>query len=66
MLAPEAALLSGTRESAKLLGVDAEVGTLEAGKKADIVAVRGNVLKDIAVTEQPVLVMKHGAVIVQK
>jgi imidazolonepropionase-like amidohydrolase len=65
-MAPEAALLSGTRESAKLLGVDAEVGTLEAGKMADIVAVRGNVLKDIAVTEQPVFVMKHGAVVVQK
>lgn len=65
-MAPEAALLAGTREAAKLLGVDAEVGTLEAGKMADVVAVRGNVLKDIAVTEQPVFVMKHGAVIVQK
>lgn len=65
-MAPEAALLAGTRESAKLLGVDAEVGTLEVGKMADVVAVRGNVLKDIAVTEQPVFVMKHGAVIVQK
>ena len=65
-MAPEAALLSGTREAAKLLGIDAEVGTLEAGKLADIVAVRGNVLKDIAVTEQPVFVMKHGAVVVEK
>jgi imidazolonepropionase-like amidohydrolase len=65
-MAPEAALLAGTREASKLLGIDAEVGTLEAGKVADIVAVRGNVLKDIAVTEQPVFVMKHGAVVVQK
>jgi imidazolonepropionase-like amidohydrolase len=65
-MAPEAALLAGTREAAKLLGVDAEVGTLEAGKMADVVAVRGNVLKDIAVTEQPVFVMKHGTVVVQK
>ena len=65
-MAPEAALLAGTRESAKLLGVDAEVGTLEAGKMADVVAVRGNVLKDIAVTEQPVFVMKHGTVVLQK
>jgi imidazolonepropionase-like amidohydrolase len=65
-MAPEAALLAGTREAAKLLGVDAEVGTLEAGKMADIVAVRGNVLKDIAVTEQPVFVMKHGTVVVEK
>ena len=65
-MAPEAALLSGTREAAKLLGLDAEVGTLEAGKFADVVAVRGNVLKDIAVTEQPLFVMKHGAVVVEK
>jgi len=65
-MAPEAALLAGTRESAKLLGVDAEVGTLEAGKLADIVAVRGNVLKNIAVTEQPMFVMKHGTVILEK
>src|SRR6185295_4996221 len=39
---PASALLSGTREAAKLLGVDAEVGTLETGKFADVVAVRGN------------------------
>jgi imidazolonepropionase-like amidohydrolase len=65
-MAPEAALLSGTRESAKLLGVDAEVGTLEAGKMADVIAVPGNVLKNIAATEQPVFVMKHGAVVVKK
>jgi imidazolonepropionase-like amidohydrolase len=65
-MAPEAALLAGTREASKLLGVDANVGTLEAGKMADIVAVPGNVLKNIAATEQPVFVMKHGAVIVKK
>jgi imidazolonepropionase-like amidohydrolase len=61
---PAAALLSGTREAAKLLGLDAEVGTLEAGKFADVVAVKGNVLENIAATEQPVFVMKHGTVVV--
>jgi len=65
-MAPGAALLSGTREAAKLLGVDAEVGTLETGKLADVVAVRGNVLNNIAATEQPVFVMKHGVVILKK
>jgi imidazolonepropionase-like amidohydrolase len=62
---PAAALISGTRESAKLLGLSAEIGTLEAGKLADIVAVKGNVLSNIAATEQPILVMKHGRVVVQ-
>jgi imidazolonepropionase-like amidohydrolase len=63
---PAAALLAGTRDAAKLLGVDAEVGTLEAGKTADIVAVSGNVLSDIHVTEHPILVMHLGKVLLQK
>lgn len=62
---PAAALLSGTREAAKLLGISGEVGTLEAGKLADIVAVKGNVLNNIAATEKPMFVMKHGQVVVQ-
>jgi imidazolonepropionase-like amidohydrolase len=65
-MSPAAALLSGTREAAKLLGVVDDVGTLEAGKAADIVAVPGNVLNDIHATEHPLLVMRHGKVWVQK
>ena len=65
-MSPAAALMTSFQGSAKLLGVDAEVGTLEAGKIADIVAVRGNVLNDIATTEKPVFVMKRGAVVVEK
>lgn len=63
---PAAALLSGTREAAKLLGVGTEVGTLETGKFADVVAVRGNPIANIATTEKPVFVMKHGQVIVNQ
>jgi imidazolonepropionase-like amidohydrolase len=65
-MSPTAALLAGTRESAKLLGVEADVGTLEAGKVADIVAVPGNVLTDIRATEHPVFVMHLGHVVLQK
>jgi imidazolonepropionase-like amidohydrolase len=65
-ISPGAALLAGTRESAKLLGVEADVGTLEAGKVADIVAVPGNVLSDIRATEHPVFVMHLGHVVLQK
>ncbi len=64
-MTPAAALISGTRESAKLLGVDAEVGTLETGKVADIVAVPGNVLENIAATEAPLFVMKRGQIVRQ-
>ncbi len=65
-MSPAAALLAGTREAAKLLGVDNDSGTLEAGKRADIVAVPGNVLQNIHATEHPVFVMKGGVVVVQK
>jgi imidazolonepropionase-like amidohydrolase len=65
-MSPAAALQSGTRESAKLLGIAAEVGTLEAGKVADVVAVPGNVLSDIHATEHPVFVMHLGHIVVQK
>jgi imidazolonepropionase-like amidohydrolase len=65
-MAPSAALLAGTREAAKLLGVDADSGTLEAGKWADIVAVPGDVIANIRATEHPIFVMRHGQVVVQK
>jgi imidazolonepropionase-like amidohydrolase len=65
-MSPAAALLAGTRDAAKLLGVEADVGTLEAGKVADIVAVPGNVLNDIHATEHPIFVMHLGHVILQK
>jgi imidazolonepropionase-like amidohydrolase len=65
-MSPAAALLSGTRESAKLLGVDKDVGTLESGKVADLVGVSGNVLNDIHATEHPHFVMHLGQVVLQK
>ena len=65
-MSPAAALLAGTRDAAKLLGLEADVGTLEAGKAADIVAVPGNVLSDIHATEHPLLVMHLGRIVVQK
>ena len=61
-MAPAAALLAATREAAKLLGIDGETGSLEAGKAADLVAVPGNVLDNIGATEHPTFVMARGAV----
>jgi len=62
-MTPSAALLTSSQGSAKLLGIDGETGTLEAGKFADIVAVPGDVLENIRATEKPVLVMKQGVVV---
>ncbi len=65
-MSPSAALLAGTREAAKLLGLEAEIGTLEPGKWADVVAVPGDVLANIRATEHPIFVMRHGRVVMQK
>ena len=56
-----AALCTGPA-SAALLGLDKKLGTLEAGKQADIVAVPGDVLADVKATEQVAFVMKGGKV----
>jgi imidazolonepropionase-like amidohydrolase len=60
---PMDAIVAGTRNAADLLGVLDEVGTLEKGKVADVVAVRGNPLDDVRVLETPVFVMHEGRVV---
>ncbi len=60
---PVQALQAATVNAADLLGVSADSGTLEAGKRADIVALSGNPLEDISVTEHPKLVMAAGKVV---
>jgi imidazolonepropionase-like amidohydrolase len=55
--------MAGTSNAARLLGTFERVGTLQEGKLADIVAVPGNPLSDIRVTERPVFVMKDGVVV---
>jgi imidazolonepropionase-like amidohydrolase len=62
-LTPAQSLMAGTSNAARLLGTFDKVGTLQEGKLADIVAVPGNPLADIRVTEHPVFVMKDGAVV---
>ena len=59
------ALVAGTSNAAKLLGWEKNVGSLAAGKWADIVAVSGDPLKDIRATEKVVFVMKNGVVFKQ-
>ena len=61
-LTPAAALRAGTVVDAELLGLSKEIGTLEAGKLADIVAVPGDPLSDIRQTERVFFVMRAGQV----
>jgi imidazolonepropionase-like amidohydrolase len=61
-MTPAAALRTiGT--SAALLGLDDRIGTLTAGKLADIVAVPGNPLTDLTATERVSFVMKEGTIV---
>lgn len=56
------AIVAGTMNAAKLLGLDASLGSLEGGKLADIVAVSGDPLRDIKRMESTIFVMKNGAI----
>jgi imidazolonepropionase-like amidohydrolase len=56
------AIQAGTLNGAKLLGWDKNLGSLTAGKWADIVAVSGDPLKDIHAMEKVMFVMKNGVV----
>jgi imidazolonepropionase-like amidohydrolase len=61
-MTPMQAIRSGTVVPAELLGWSDKMGTVEAGKWADIVAVRGDPLKDITEMERVKFVMKGGVV----
>ncbi len=59
---PMTAIRSATLDAATLLGQDNRLGTLEAGKFSDVVAVPGDPVKDIAAMTRVSFVMKNGVV----
>ena len=64
-MTPSQAIQAGTMTAATLLGLQAKVGSVAAGKQADLVAVRGDPLADITLLEKVDFVMKSGAVFKQ-
>jgi imidazolonepropionase-like amidohydrolase len=68
-MSPMEAILTATRNAAEAMKLDKDLGTLEAGKLADVIAVDGDPLHDIAVLQQKQnikLVMKEGQVYVDR
>ena len=65
-MAPLAAIRSATTVAAECLGWADRVGTLRAGRFADLVAVEGDPLEDVRLLDAPVAVMKGGRLAVDR
>jgi imidazolonepropionase-like amidohydrolase len=61
-MTPMQAIVAGTSNAAKLLGWQGRVGTLAAGRQADVVAVAGDPLRNVRTLETATFVMKNGVV----
>jgi imidazolonepropionase-like amidohydrolase len=61
-MSPMEAIHSATRIPAEMLGVDQDLGTLEAGKIADVIAVPQDPTQDIKALQKVSFVMKSGKV----
>jgi len=59
---PVDVLRSATSVTAKVLGMDSMIGRIAPGLRADIIAVAGNPLSDVAALRQLRLVMKDGVI----
>jgi imidazolonepropionase-like amidohydrolase len=62
-LRPMDAIFAATRNAARLLHADQDVGSIQAGRFADVVAVTGDPLTEVAVLQRVEFVMKGGQVI---
>jgi imidazolonepropionase-like amidohydrolase len=61
-MTPMQAIVAATTNAADLLGLAKEVGSIEPGKSADIIAVSGDPLKDVRVLKSVGFVMRAGVV----
>jgi imidazolonepropionase-like amidohydrolase len=61
-MSPIQAVRAATSGAAELLGMQNDVGSIAAGKYADLVAVKGDPLSDISLLQKIDFVMKGGEV----
>ena len=60
---PMQAIVCGTKTNAEILKKDKEIGTVEVGKFADIIAVKGDPLADIKELQKVKFVMLGGKIV---
>ena len=63
VMSPKDALMAGTSVAAQAMGLEEDIGTVEQGKYADLVAVAEDPLEDLSVLERVEFVMQGGRVI---
>jgi imidazolonepropionase-like amidohydrolase len=61
-MTPATAIQAATVNAADLLGIADQIGSLEPGKSADLIAVQGDPLSDVTVLKKVSFVMKEGKV----
>ena len=62
-LSPYEALRAATADAAKLLGLDEEIGTLEPGRRADLIVLGDDPLSDVSAVRRVAGVIKDGTII---
>jgi imidazolonepropionase-like amidohydrolase len=65
-MTPLAALRSATVDAASLLGAEKEIGTIEGGKYADLIAVRSDPTQSVSALRDILWVMKGGEVVLDR
>ena len=67
IMGPMGAIVSATKTNAEMMGLSHRIGTLAAGKLADLIVIDGNPLEDMTLFEKGlekiILVMKGGQIL---
>jgi len=66
---PLEAIVAATKTAAQAVGLEEQIGTLEKGKRADLILVKGDPLKDIRILQREdhiQMVMKEGQIVIRR